>query len=182
MIINICGAWGQGKSQVLAYLKEQGFQVELLLPELTKPRNMQEFCNFQNDLLIYRDRLIKEHKDSNTNNILIIESSFIDMLIYSLLVVGITFDHNEWIDHYYELCMENQKKVDLAINLPVKHLENFALPRFAVESYDILLKHYQNKIDSCKVHDIHLEYKNPEEYTEQVCEEVHKIIQDTYEI
>lgn len=179
MIINICGASGQGKSQVLSHLKEEGYQVESLFSESMRPKSVREFCSRQNDLLVYRDTLIAEYKKSNKNTPLIIESSFIDMFVYSLLIVGISSDYKEWIDQYYDLCIQAQRNVDVLINLPLNSSEDTSLPFFTANSFNVLTKHYQEEvIDSCNIVSIDVKSsdKSTEEYFEEICEQVDGVI------
>lgn len=180
MIVNLCGAAGQGKSQVLSHLKEEGYQVESLLPEPHCPKTIDEFCKQQNNLLMYREKLIEEHNKSGNSELLFIESSFIDMFVYSLLVVGISFDHKDWIDRYYQMCMESQRSVGLCINLPLNSIEDTSLPYFTANSFNVLVKHYQGEIkDSCKIIDIDVESsdKSSEQYVEKVCQRVDEVIE-----
>jgi predicted ATPase len=180
MIINICGANGQGKSQVLSHLKEEGYQVETLLSENISPQNTQEFCENQNQLFLYREKLIEDHQNSDVKVPLIIESSFIDMFVYSLFVVGINFDHKQWIDQYYKKCIDLQRNVNLAINLPLNSVEDTSLPYFTANSFNVLVKHYQQEVSHhCNIISIDVESMGicEEKYFQEICDKVVGVIQ-----
>lgn len=183
MIVNICGATGQGKSEVISYLKEEGYQVETLLPTENRPKNLKEFCNSQEDLLMYRDRLIHGFLDEESSDILIIESSFIEMFVYSLLAIGINFDYKTWLNSYYEMCYKAQRKVNLVINLPLNSRESSSLPYFTARSFNILSKYYQGEVDKVTNNkSLFVPENNDGQHftSEDICEYVKELIEINY--
>ena len=112
MIISIDGATGQGKSEVLSALQEEGYTV-CYLPKMD---GVTEFKAHQERLLA--ERIEKINAANERGEDLIVESSFSDIIIYTLFTVGLDYNHVEWIDDFCDRCNAATVMVDHTLLLP----------------------------------------------------------------
>jgi hypothetical protein len=120
MIISISGAQGQGKSTILSSVKELGYDVienktaRSILSDwgmtldqvyLDKP-----LCvKFHDEILNRHDTYCAPFYDSKS--ISFIERSFADIFSYALAVLGPHNQYSNWLNEFYDQCLEKQTKM-----------------------------------------------------------------------
>ena len=126
MLIGISSSQGQGKTTVLSSLREYGVSV---IPVNTARTILSEWGVTLSDLerdpplrIQFQDRLIKDHyaalKESSTSVApVLVERTFSDIFVYTLLSLGAFNEYSEWLDEYYEKCKEYQNVFDKVILL-----------------------------------------------------------------
>jgi len=93
MIYSFSGPPGQGKSEAISFFQEEGF---LTIPTKRADymTSISEFQSIQEETLENKFFTISEFPDDMS---LIVESSFVDMFIYSMLILGVHYDHSTWL-------------------------------------------------------------------------------------
>jgi len=140
MIYSFSGPPGQGKSEAISFFQEEGF---LTIPTKRADctTSIVQFQKIQEEILDDKFAIISERSNDLP---LIIESSFVDMFIYSMLILGVHYDHSTWLNSFYNKCIHYQKIIDLTILFPYIQRENQGMNEFSAESFYILAEHYLN--------------------------------------
>lgn len=138
MIYSFSGPPGQGKSEAISFFKEEGF---LTIPteRADYTTSIAEFQAIQEKTLEDKFTTLSDFPDDMS---LIVESSFIDMFIYSTMILGIHYDHSTWLKSFYDKCIRYQEIIDVTVLFPYISGENQAMNEFAAESFHILAEHY----------------------------------------
>ncbi len=126
MLIGISSSQGQGKTTVLSSLREYGISV---IPINTARSILGEWGVSLSDLerspdlrIKFQDRLIKDHhlslkETDGGHSTVLVERTFADIFVYTLLSLGAFNEYSKWLDEYYEQCKEYQKIFDKVILL-----------------------------------------------------------------
>lgn len=126
MLIGISSSQGQGKTTVLSSLREYGVTV---MPVNTARSILADWGVTLSDLernpdlrIKFQDRLIKDHYDAlkqkkGTIAPVLVERTFADVFVYTLLSLGAFNEYSQWLEEYYEMCKEYQKVFDKVILL-----------------------------------------------------------------
>lgn len=170
MIVSLAGAMGQGKSEAISFLKENGYSVEPL-NRIATCNSMMEFCNAQDELLKGRETVMDRVEKSE---LLIVESSPIDMLVYSVMVHGMNHDYSEWLKDFYNRAVALQEKVDHTFFLPT---DSSRCTSKTLDAFDILSNHY-HRISNSQVTYLYFEH-SPEEDEITRCESILDTIEKT---
>ena len=120
MIISISGAQGQGKSTVLAALKEKNYTV---VENKTARSILSDWGVSLDEVYLdkplaqrFHDEILKRHDEYceqyyHSEDIAFIERSFADIFSYALAVLGPHNTYSSWLDSFYESCKANQAKM-----------------------------------------------------------------------
>ena len=118
MILGISASQGQGKSTVLSSLKEEGYEV---IRSQTSRQILQEWGislsdvdnnpklrqKFQEEIIDKHYAVLKGHVECD--EVFFIERTFADIFSYTLLSMGVYNEYSEWLNCYYNRCVEYQK-------------------------------------------------------------------------
>ena len=120
MLVALSGAQGQGKSTILASLKDEGYNTL----DVRTSRNCLKDINMSlSDVMkhaplmaSHQIRVINRHYEtlqmySEMESLYFCERSFADIYAYALLVLGPHNEYNDWLVHFHEQCLEYQKEV-----------------------------------------------------------------------
>jgi predicted ATPase len=109
VIITLSGTPGNGKNQIISGLKEHGFNVT---SKQGADGTMEgQFALVEN----YKSQM---EKCSNGEDVCIFESSFIDMIVYTSLWIGVYDDNVVEVKTLREKCIDYQNRyVDINYNL-----------------------------------------------------------------
>ena len=143
MLITVGGAPGQGKSELLASLQEESYNVHLL-PKTTRDVN-ESFCDFQDELLEDRIRLVEDNLVAPED--IIFEGSFLDMFVYSLFTVGLNYEFNEWLDRFYTKCSNAQEAL-IDFSIIIKNNDDMVISSNASYAFNIIVAQF-HEINSC---------------------------------
>lgn len=143
MIYSIAGVQGQGKSEAISFFQEESF---LVIP-MKKTSDSSSIENFK----LAQEQLVYDKLDAINNAPsgvdIIMESSFIDVFVYSLMLMGVHYDHSIWLDKLYERCCTAQQAIELTIMFPFTDTTNISMNKHAAESFQILSMHYHKKCE-----------------------------------
>lgn len=164
MIISIDGPMGQGKSETLSSLQEESYSV-CFLPK-SREISMKHFCQQQDILLSDRINYLSEF--SNTGAQVIIESSFVDMFVYSLIMIGFKYEYSDWLDDFYDKCaLAQQKYIDHVIMLPVSEGDHLSMAVNTAEAFYLISSAIHEDISN-SIHYFTEENRNIENIVEHV--------------
>lgn len=120
MIISISGAQGQGKSTILASLKENGYSVI----ENKTARSVLADWNLTLDQVYndkplavkFHDEIITRHNEYcmdnyNSKDVMFIERSYADIFSYALAIIGPHNEYSEWLNSFHDKCQDYQSKM-----------------------------------------------------------------------
>jgi len=112
VIVTLSGTPGNGKNQIISGLKEYGYNVVSKKGADGTMRG--QFTLMKN----YRTQMEMCLKYESDEEICIFESSFVDMIVYTALWIGIYDDNMEELKSIREKCIDYQNQyVDLNFNL-----------------------------------------------------------------
>lgn len=117
MLVTVSGAQGCGKSTILQQLEGLGYPVvqrktsrSILsdwgktLDEINDDPELSKL--FQDEILT---RKIQDEKDAvESDRICFTERTYMDLFVYALINLGKFNEHSEWLDSYYQRCLEAQ--------------------------------------------------------------------------
>lgn len=118
-IATISGSQGQGKSTVLNTLAAMNYSVverktaRSLLEEWGM--TLGEVNRHPPTTRLFQDEVLKRHLDSmtlliNDDKLHFMERSFADIFTYAVMALGSFNEYNNWMDEYYEQCIQAQTK------------------------------------------------------------------------
>lgn len=187
MLIGISSSQGQGKTTVLSSLREYGVSV---IPVNTARTILSEWNKTLSDLerdpelrIKFQDLLILEHYKSLSNingtaNVLV-ERTFADIFVYTLLSLGAFNEYSTWLDDYYEKCREYQEVFDKVILLEGRdstEIENDGVRSTNQHFGKVVqnrIKHYVfDMLNQDKV--IYVNTSDHEERIKQIIEAIHR--------
>lgn len=164
MIIGISGSQGRGKSFLIKEMKKRGHHTidssttrsvlkdyNVTLDEANKNLSLKK--EIQREVLNRHSSLIEEY--SKSNNVILIERTFADIFVYTLLSFGLFNEHDEWINAYYTKCKEAQQYIDQVIYLTGRDYtpENDGVRstnKFMAKAVDGLIEHYSYDMSGTK--------------------------------
>lgn len=126
MLVGISSSQGQGKTTVLSSLREYGVNV---IPVNTARSILAEWGTSLSDLernpdlrIKFQDRLITDHYAAlqlagGRQTTVLVERTFADVFVYTLLSLGAFNEYSAWLEEYYNKCKEYQKVFDKVILL-----------------------------------------------------------------
>lgn len=118
-IATISGSQGQGKSTVLTTLASMNCSVveRKTSRSILKEWNMTlgEVNRHPPTTRLFQDKVLERHLESmkpliEDDNLFFMERSFADIFTYAILAIGSFNEYNNWLDEYYEKCLEAQSK------------------------------------------------------------------------
>lgn len=137
MIVTIAGAPGQGKGELLASLQEESYKVNIL--PRTIRSSSENFCDYQDRLL--KDRIELVEQNLVTPETIFFEASFIDMFVYSLFTIGLNHEFSEWMDKFYNRCVNAQEAlIDFSVLVPVRDNDDLGLSMQASYIFNLIVR------------------------------------------
>ena len=128
-LIAIAGSQGCGKSTIVANLPYPHVprkssrsiiaQMGVTLDEINTNLNLT--LNFQDEIIklkLHDDLEIAAH-----NNIAVTERTFTDSFVYALLSIGLHSSQSDWINQYYDRCLDHNKIYDHVFYIKAGHFE-----------------------------------------------------------
>ena len=119
MILSLSGTQGCGKSTILSSLSNMGYNV------ITRKTSRSVLTDWETDLdEIYNDsymmqkfqdevfdrKLSDEEKYINSDDIWFTDRSYVDLLVYSTIILGHNQKCSDWLDNYFQKCKQQQNK------------------------------------------------------------------------
>jgi len=130
MIVAISGSQGSGKSTILNRFKEMGYNTvdrktsrsiltewDVTLEEVNN--NSELTLKFQEEITNrkYQDEMAAR----SSSEVFYTERTHADLFTYALVSLGKDNNHSEWLDRYYNTCMEYNQQYDLVYYLRAGH-------------------------------------------------------------
>lgn len=126
MLVAVAGSQGSGKSTILQEIEKLGFHTikrktsRSILNEWGV--SLQQVNEDPNLTTKFQDEIIKrKHQDemlaAETDGIYFTERTFADLFTYSLVSLGLHNGYSEWLDRYYQRCMEYNQSYKLVYYL-----------------------------------------------------------------
>lgn len=132
MLISIMGGQGTGKTTVLNELMRAGYQVierktsRSILSDwgvtLSEVNNNHELTiKFQDEILLrkYQDELI----GLSSNTVYLTERTYADLFVYALVALGKDNEYTDWLNSYYNKCVQLQAAYDRVFYLQAGHFQ-----------------------------------------------------------
>lgn len=183
MLIGLSSSQGQGKTTVLSSLREYGVSI---IPINTARSILREWSISLSDLerdpdmrIKFQDRLISDHhkalleSDSRINTTLV-ERTFADIFVYTLLSLGAFNEYSSWLDEYFEKCKEYQKafaKVILLEGIDASDIKNDGVRstnQHFVRVVQQSVKHYVFDMSESDNNVIHINTSNHDERIQKI--------------
>lgn len=161
MIVAICGSQGLGKSVFIEHLKsnhsigisaiERKTSRSILsdwnvsLSEVNNDRQLT--LKFQDEILA---RKIADEKIAvESDSLFVTERSYADLFTYATIAIGKDNECSDWLDAYYDKCLEAQKSYAALIYLTEKGRLNGVIKNDGVRGIN---KHYGKVVDLTMTH------------------------------
>lgn len=118
MIYSVSGTQGCGKTTILKTLKSMGHNVikRKTSRSVLKDWNISLDLVYKDQTLMmdFQEEIIKrkfdDEKDySNSTDVWFTDRSYIDLLIYSTIIIGHNNKNSDWLDSYFNKCKTYQK-------------------------------------------------------------------------
>lgn len=118
MLVAVSGSQGAGKTTLLNELSNSGYAVidrktsrsilsdwNVTLSQVNNDRDLT--IKFQEEILSrkYQDELVAMEGDQ----VFFTERTYVDLFVYALVAIGKDNEYSDWLDRYYDKCMECQK-------------------------------------------------------------------------
>lgn len=122
MLVAICGSQGTGKSTILQNITLQRPGCNVITRKTSRSIlsewnvQLKDVYSSPEIMRSFQDELLKrkliDDKKIDQKIINFTERSFVDLFVYSLVVMGSNNKYSEWIDNYYSMCCEANKIYD----------------------------------------------------------------------
>lgn len=188
MLAGLSSSQGQGKTTVLSSLREYGVSV---IPVNTARAILKEWQITLSDLerdpsmrIKFQDRLISDHYDAllqtDSTSIKLVERTFADIFVYTLLSLGAFNEYSSWLDEYYEQCKEYQRafsKVILLEGIDASEIESDGVRstnQHFVKVVQHCIKYYVFSMADHSEKVIHINTSNHDERISLILEGIHR--------
>lgn len=122
MILSLSGTHGSGKTTILTSLENMGYNV---IPRKSSRSvledwniNLEKIYNdpilmmkFQDE--IFKRKLNDEKEYVKSSEIWFTDRSYVDLLVYSSIILGHNIEYSTWLDDYYMKCKKIQNLYEL---------------------------------------------------------------------
>lgn len=129
MIVGISSAQGQGKTTLITSLSELGYNI---VPTHTARTILEEWGvtlpDVESDIrlrMAFQEEIVHRHYNTilekavktDEQGVFVVERTFIDIFVYTVLSVGLYNEYSEWLDEYFEICKNYQEIFDNVVFL-----------------------------------------------------------------
>ena len=150
MLYSLAGSQGTGKSTILNELVAKGYRVierktsrsilsdwGVTLSEVNNDRELT--VKFQDEIL--QRKFDDEREAASSQDVWFTERTYMDLFVYALVAIGKDNEYSDWLNNYYERCVEKQEYYNHIFYLPSGH---FNAVDDGVRGIN---KHYQQMVD-----------------------------------
>lgn len=158
MLVSIAGSQGCGKTTTINKLKEFGYGTierktsRSILSDwgvtLSQVNNDRELTvKFQNEILFRK--LEDEAFAVNSKAAYITERTYADLFVYALVALGKDNEYSEWLNQYYEKCVQAQSMYSAVCYLTAGHFDPVhdgvrGVNKHYSKMVDLTMSHYTN--------------------------------------